>query len=373
MFSPTVIESKRAPCWKTIPIAFRISLSRSGPAWVMSSPWTRIFPASGTQSPMSNLKMVLYPEPEGPRMTLVCRCCTTKETLLRMGRPSIEKSTFRNSITDSPAQDPEYELRADEVRDEDPDRGDDHRFGRGDADPLGATLRRESLPAGHGRDQDREEDRLDHSDEQIRRRQVLADAVVIGIERDVIGQADESAADDAQRVADDGEHRKRDPESDHPRGHEPLHRIGPERDHRVDLIAGFHGSQLGRDPGRHARRDHDAGEYGPQGAYRGDDHEVSELGFRARLRQLARELDRQRLARDERGEHHDEERSDQREMDLLDDLVLVEGREERRPEHRVAEQRDVLDHLQNAAHPVPDGGDKGFHGASIVRRPEAGR
>src|SRR6266850_1745830 len=141
MFSPTVMESKSAPCWKTIPIAFRISRSRSASAVTMSSPFTRMIPVSGSQSPRSKRKMVLLPEPEGPRMTRVSPLATLKETSVRILRSSMEKSTFRNSITRSPAQDPEYELRADEVGDEDPDRGDDHRFGRGDPDPLGATLR----------------------------------------------------------------------------------------------------------------------------------------------------------------------------------------------------------------------------------------
>src|SRR5947207_6586495 len=115
------MESNRAPCWKTMPIPLRISRRRSGSAVTISSPFTKMLPESGTQSPMRRRKIVLFPDPDGPRMTLVCPPSTLKETSERILCSSIEKSTFRNSIIGSPAQDPENELRADEVGDENPD------------------------------------------------------------------------------------------------------------------------------------------------------------------------------------------------------------------------------------------------------------
>ena len=84
MFSPTVMESKSAPCWNTIPMARRISRSLSGVARVMSSSFTRMLPESGCQSPITKRKIVLLPEPDGPRMTRVCPRETRKETLTRM-------------------------------------------------------------------------------------------------------------------------------------------------------------------------------------------------------------------------------------------------------------------------------------------------
>jgi hypothetical protein len=51
-------------------------------------------------------------------------------------------------------------------------------------------------------------------------------------------------------------------------------------------------------------------------------------------------------------------------MDLLQNLVLVVGREEGGAEHRDAEERHVLDDLQNTANPVADRGQR-FHGDSI--------
>ncbi len=52
-------------------------------------------------------------------------------------------------------------------------------------------------------------------------------------------------------------------------------------------------------------------------------------------------------------------------MDLLEDLVLVEGREERGAENGDAEERDVLNEFQNAADPVSDGGDEWFRQESL--------
>src|SRR6185503_2732639 len=217
MFSPTVIESKSAPCWKTMPMLFRTSRRRSGVAWVMSSPFTKMLPASGRQSPISKRRIVLFPDPEGPRMTRVCPRGTRKEMLIRISRSPIEKVTFRNSIIGisiitSPPQDPENEFCADEIGHEDPDRGDHDRFRRRNPHALGAPLRGEALVAGHGRDQDREEDRLDHADEQVRRREVLGDPAVVRLERHVVAQTDEPASDHAERVPDDRQNRKRDPE-----------------------------------------------------------------------------------------------------------------------------------------------------------------
>lgn len=68
-FSVTVMESKRAPSWKSMPI-----LRRWGPSWrseslVISEPSTVMDPAVAGMRPMTSFRKTLLPVPEPPMMT----------------------------------------------------------------------------------------------------------------------------------------------------------------------------------------------------------------------------------------------------------------------------------------------------------------
>ncbi len=71
MFSPTVSESKSAPCWKSM-----ATLRRTGTSASSSSPWrttpsTSTSPASGMRSAFMCFKSTLLPEPLPPSTTSV--------------------------------------------------------------------------------------------------------------------------------------------------------------------------------------------------------------------------------------------------------------------------------------------------------------
>ena len=82
-FSPTVMESKRAPFWKTMETLRRMSWSCFSLKPTMFSPATRTWPESGLRKPSSICRETDLPTPERPRMQSVSPGLTEKETSLR--------------------------------------------------------------------------------------------------------------------------------------------------------------------------------------------------------------------------------------------------------------------------------------------------
>src|SRR3990167_5934957 len=79
-FSSTVIESKSAAPWNSMPNFMR-SLSSDWPeSWVTSTPSMDTEPSSGFMSPMMCLRSTDFPQPERPMITIVCPVGTVKFT-----------------------------------------------------------------------------------------------------------------------------------------------------------------------------------------------------------------------------------------------------------------------------------------------------
>ncbi len=70
-FSATVMESKRAASWNSIPNFFLTSFSFLSLMAVMSVPSTRTRPLSGLRRPIMCFRTTLFPPPLRPMMTVV--------------------------------------------------------------------------------------------------------------------------------------------------------------------------------------------------------------------------------------------------------------------------------------------------------------
>ena len=80
MFSSTLIESKRAPLWKSIPTFLRMGPSCRSERFVMFSSPIQTSPESGWMRPMRCLSKTLFPLPERPRTTQVSPRTISKST-----------------------------------------------------------------------------------------------------------------------------------------------------------------------------------------------------------------------------------------------------------------------------------------------------
>ena len=78
MFSPTVSESKSAPCWKSIATFRRIGTSASSSSPARATPSTSTSPASGRMSPFMCFKSTLFPDPLPPSTTTVSPVGTSR-------------------------------------------------------------------------------------------------------------------------------------------------------------------------------------------------------------------------------------------------------------------------------------------------------
>ncbi len=85
-FSPTEMESNRAPFWKTMVTLRRMAWSCFSLKPVMSSPATLMVPESGLRKPSSICSETDLPTPERPRMQRVSPGLTKKFTFLRTSK-----------------------------------------------------------------------------------------------------------------------------------------------------------------------------------------------------------------------------------------------------------------------------------------------
>ena len=118
-----------------------------------------------------------------------------------------------------------------------------------------------------------------------------------------------------------------------------------------------------------SRRDDHSGQGRPEGPDHRDHHEVPELAFGARRRELPRELERERLTRDDRGDHHDQERADAREVELVDHLPAVEGRGERGANDVDREEGELLDGLDRPPQPFHERGEQAHRRLAVSPAP----
>src|SRR5262249_44187808 len=103
------------------------------------------------------------------------------------------------------SQEKDEELGQEVVRDQDHDRGGDHRVGRRAANAVGAAGRAEAVVAADDGDEVGEEERLADAADHVRDGQVGEDVVVVRGGRHLeLEDGDQQAAGDADRVAQDG-------------------------------------------------------------------------------------------------------------------------------------------------------------------------
>jgi hypothetical protein len=141
------------------------------------------------------------------------------------------------------------EFREEKVAHENEDTGG-HDYPRGRvSDAFGAAFGVKSLPTRSNRDEERENDRLQHprkkvgglySFERLRDEKTLTDPE--------LELADDHRAPERDIVGEEGEQWQRDHARENPRNHDALNRARAERADRVDLLGDFHRRDFGRDP-----------------------------------------------------------------------------------------------------------------------------
>ena len=97
-FPSTLIESKSAALWNSIPIFRRTAVSLRSGRPMMSSPSTSTSPESGFIRPMRCFSTTLLPQPERPSTTSVFPSSTVRSTSCSTGRPSKLFESLRTSI-----------------------------------------------------------------------------------------------------------------------------------------------------------------------------------------------------------------------------------------------------------------------------------
>ena len=163
---------------------------------------------------------------------------------------------------------------------------------------------------------------------------------------------DDVAADDADEVVDDGEHRQHDQRGEHARRHELLDRVGAERVERVDLLGDPHRAQLRGNARADASGDHETGEHGTELADHGRRNESADVDRRAEGLELHRRLQCQHHSRKESGEQHDTERLDADRVHLLNQIRAIERAGENETDRFPGEGEILLDGQDNALCPV---------------------
>src|SRR5262245_25327491 len=135
MFSAHVMESNRAPPWKTTPYRRRTSSRARLPSVVMSTPSTSTRPPSGRRSPRRCLRSTDLPPPLRPMTMVTEPSGTSRSTPLRTRW--VPKALVRASILIIGVGRRSRQHRAHEVvPDEDEDGGEHHRLGSGPGHPL---------------------------------------------------------------------------------------------------------------------------------------------------------------------------------------------------------------------------------------------
>ncbi len=96
MFSSTLMESKRAECWNSIPKWCRIRSRARFDIAVTSFPWNRIRPEVGSSRPMICFTSTDFPDPEAPMIAVTRPSRIGRSTPLRT---SVSPNCLRKSST----------------------------------------------------------------------------------------------------------------------------------------------------------------------------------------------------------------------------------------------------------------------------------
>src|SRR5579863_5875479 len=151
----------------------RNALSCSSESGTMSSPSTRISPASGFSRPSMSFNSTDLPEPVTPSRITVPPAATLNDTSPSTRFSSKLRDTLRSSIATGALpstichlpylgkSNPNQELGDEKVEHQDEDRGHHHRLGRRAAHALGAAARMQAAVATHQSDNEGEADGLD--------------------------------------------------------------------------------------------------------------------------------------------------------------------------------------------------------------------
>src|SRR5436305_1253964 len=196
----------------------------------MSSPSITILPRSGFISPMMCFSVTLLPAPEPPTITSASPRATSIDMSSSTFRPPSVLSTCCIEIIGVSSAMSEQQLRQKEIGKQNNERRAHHRRGRGAADAFRAAARVVAADAAGQRQDQAEKRRLDQAAPDVVHVQKLVRVVLID-DRIRAHQlyADEVAAADAERVAEDREQRKHDRAGDYARDEKVLHGIGGQR------------------------------------------------------------------------------------------------------------------------------------------------
>src|SRR6266850_5805734 len=231
-FSPTVIESKSAPDWKSIPISSRSARSSASSSEATSTPFTRTIPLSGRRSPITCLSSTDLPLPLLPMTTRHSPLGTERSTPRSTSFVPRRFCTPSNRIAGSGKEHPEKEGSEEIVDDQDEKAGGHDRAGGCVPDALGSPLAAEPVVAPHGRDDHAEEERLDQPREDVLHLEIEAEPAREGVAADVEGERrDQVASQDRDDVGEDREDGKHDDRREESRHHEIADRADPERLH----------------------------------------------------------------------------------------------------------------------------------------------
>ena len=232
---------------------------------------------------------------------------------------------------------------------------DDDGLRRRAAHALRAALRVVAPDAGHDREDQAEDRRLDEADGEVLHVQELEGAVVV---RDGVGAEQlhrhEVSAVHADDVAHDHEQRQHQDRGDHAGHDEVLHGLGRERLEGVDLLGDAHAADLGGHRAAHAPGDHQGREHRRQLARQREGHDAADEALRIEPREAGVGLEGQHHPGEERRQEDQRDRVDTDAHHLPDPLRHVVGRP-RRPDDDPAEHREeAAELLEEAEDAAPD-------------------
>src|SRR5258708_2661198 len=428
--SRTLSESKSALSWKTIPILLRSSKSCSSVMAVTSWPRTKMRPESGLISPRQSLRIVLLPEPDTPKTTLVSPRRSSKETPSRMGVDSKVMATLSKMMVlwmvsgdgfsggnmvcmvpdITPPKDTrtfnheehrrrrcrshalcsfvsfvvdrlpfalralaEYEykqLGQKEINRDDAYRRRNHGLRARAAHALCAAARAHPVVAADGGDDEAENERLAQSHDHVGVVERLVGLVPVlkGIEPEQ-RDGDEPSADQSHQIGDDGQEKKHEHCRNNPGRDQLLVRIGAQGAHGVNLLGHLHGAEFAGDAGSVAAGHHQTGEHRPEFAHHGDGNQFASERERAELAQSGRIVERQHRAGADPDHDHTGQRAAPDEGGLLDHVPEV-ARPAKKVRHGLGRQKGIFLDRQYIALQQPRGRDK-FHEKRNYSRAQA--
>src|SRR5262245_12977583 len=354
MFSAHVMESKRAPPWKTTPYRRRTSSRAWLPSVVMSTPSTSTRPPSGRRSPRRCLRSTDLPPPLRPMTMVMEPSGTSRFTPLSTG--CSPKALVRASILIIGGGGRSRQHRAHEViPHEDEDGREHHGLGGGPGHPLGPVADIEPLVGAHPRDQHAERHRLPEACHDV----VEGDEVLHFAEVGPFREAqqlhpDEIAAEDSDDVEDRGEEREGHQTRQESGDHQVAHWTQGHDGERVDLLRDTHDAQLGRQRGAGPPRDHEGGQHRPQLADQGESHGRTEKGLRPEAHQGQVDLQSEHHAGEAAGEQDDHEGAVANVVDAGDEGGALEGRGDEGPERLPEKAAEPPQRCEDTERPAPD-------------------